>query len=121
MKKKILAKAARQKSVPKSEGLLEDIVPVQVFFSEVAAWARRIGVSPKEIQLRAMKRKWASCSSRGRLTFDPALLRQPAKFRAQVVVHELLHLRVPNHGKLFKALYRTYLPEDPWSESIDLK
>lgn len=124
MKKKILAevKTARQKSVVRqSEGLLEDIVPVQVFHAEVAAWARRIGVYPKEIQLRAMKRKWASCSSRGRITFDPALLQQPARFRAKVVVHELLHLKVPNHGKLFKTLYRAHLPEDQWVESVDLK
>jgi predicted metal-dependent hydrolase len=24
-------------------------------------------------------------------------------------VHELLHMKVPNHGKLFKALLRTHL------------
>jgi predicted metal-dependent hydrolase len=124
MKKRILAEAiaAHQKSVAKPlDKSLEDIVPVQVFYAEVAAWARRIGVYPKQIQLRTMKRKWASCSSRGRLTFDTALLRQPARFRAQVVVHELLHFKVPNHGKLFKTLYRAYVPEDQWGESIDLK
>ena len=27
-----------------------------------------------------------------------------------VIVHELLHLRVANHGKLFKSLIRAYLP-----------
>jgi hypothetical protein len=58
-----------------------------------------------------MKRKWASCSSRGRLTFDTDLLHQPAEFRRQVIVHELLHLRVPNHGALFRALYRAYLAQ----------
>jgi predicted metal-dependent hydrolase len=58
-----------------------------------------------------MKRKWASCSSRGRLTFDADLLRQPAERRAEVIVHELLHLRVPNHGPLFRALLRAYLSE----------
>jgi predicted metal-dependent hydrolase len=56
-----------------------------------------------------MARKWASCSSRGRLTFDTSLLRQPARFRAEAVVHELLHMKVPNHGKLFKALLRAHL------------
>jgi predicted metal-dependent hydrolase len=56
-----------------------------------------------------MKRKWASCSSAGCLTFDVALLRQPAGFRAAVIVHELLHLKVPNHGRLFRSLLRAYL------------
>jgi len=69
-------------------------------------------VIPREIHLRPMKRKWASCSSRGRLTFDTDLLRQPAAFRREVIVHELLHLKVPNHGPLFKALLKAYLASD---------
>jgi predicted metal-dependent hydrolase len=88
---------------------LEEFVPVSLFKAEVAAWARRIGAEPKEIRLRPMKRKWASCSTRGRLTFDTALLRQPAQFRAEAIVHELLHLKVPNHGRLFKALFHAIL------------
>lgn len=88
---------------------LEDIVPPEVFKLEVREWARRIGVEPKEIHIRPMKRKWASCSSNGRLTFDTELLRQPAKVRAEVIAHELLHLKVPNHGRLFRSLLRAYL------------
>lgn len=88
---------------------MEEVVPVSIFQSEVNRWAKRIGVTPKEIRLRPMKRKWASCSSRGRLTFDTALLREPAAFRRAVIVHELLHLKVPNHGKVFKTLLKAYL------------
>ncbi|UZQ84498.1 M48 family metallopeptidase [Thermoclostridium stercorarium] len=86
-------------------------MPADVFKAEVKAWAERIGVEPKEIHIRPMKRKWASCSQTGRLTFDTELLRQPAGFRAEVIVHELLHLKVPNHGPLFKALLKAYLGE----------
>lgn len=88
---------------------LEELVPAEVLKSEVLTWAQRIGVTPKEIHVRPMKRKWASCSSLGRLTFSTDLLRQPAGFRAQVIVHELLHLKVLNHGPLFRALERAYL------------
>lgn len=95
----------------KIEETLEQSVPSAVFRSEVQAWAKRIGVEPKEVCLRPMKRKWASCSSTGRLTFNDEILKQPAAFRAEVIVHELLHIRVPNHGKLFKALLKTYLEE----------
>jgi predicted metal-dependent hydrolase len=90
---------------------LEEAVPLDLFKAEVQAWARRLDVTPREIRLRPMKRKWASCSSRGRLTFDTGLLNQPPEFRREVIVHELLHLKVPNHGKLFKALLKTYLEE----------
>ncbi len=88
---------------------LEEAVPADIFRAEVRAWAQRIGVEPREIHIRAMKRKWASCSTRGRLTFNRELLHQPARKRAEVIVHELLHLKVPNHSKLFKALYKAYL------------
>jgi predicted metal-dependent hydrolase len=90
---------------------LEEVVPADLFKAEVRAWARRIGVEPKETHIRPMTRKWASCSTKGRLTFDEDLLRQPAAFRRQVIVHELLHLKVPNHGPLFRNLLRAYLAE----------
>ncbi len=90
---------------------LEEVVGAAVFKAEVEAWANRIGVHPREIRLRPMKRKWASCSTKGRITFNADLLRQPARFRAEVIVHELLHLKVPNHGKLFRALLRSYVSD----------
>jgi predicted metal-dependent hydrolase len=93
----------------KSPPSLEAVVGGSVFKAEVEAWAKRIGVHPKEIRLRQMMRKWASCSTKGRLTFNTDLLSQPARFRAEAVVHELLHLKVPNHGKLFRALLRGHL------------
>ena len=76
---------------------------------EVINWARMIGVSPKEIHARDMKRKWASCSTSGRVTFATSLLKVPRKKRDEVIVHELLHLRYPNHGKMFHILVKHYL------------
>lgn len=98
----------KKTSVPEWQPL-EQAVPVDVFRAEVVAWAERLGVTPREIRIQPMRRKWASCSSRGRVTFDTDLLRQPAEFRREAIIHELLHLKVPNHGKLFKALLKAYL------------
>ena len=98
-----------KKSVARLSLPLEEVVGAAVFKAEVEAWARRIGVRPKEIRLRPMKRKWASCSTKGRVSFNTDLLREPARFRAEAIIHELLHLKVPNHGKLFRALLRSYL------------
>jgi|SRR5579875_1890460 len=91
---------------------LAEAVPKDLFKAEVRAWALRIGVEPKELHIRSMKRKWASCSSRGRLTFDVELLTESAAFRREVIVHELLHLKIPNHGALFRSLLKAYLSED---------
>ncbi len=93
----------------KKTPMLEQSVPIELFKSEVRTWATRIGVTPRQITVRPMTRKWGSCSSEGRLTFDRDLLRQSAAFRAKVVIHELLHLKYPQHGKAFKVLVRSYL------------
>ncbi len=90
---------------------LENSIPLEVFKAEVRAWAERIGVEPRAITVRPMKRKWASCSSKGNLSFDTALLHQSADFRRKAIVHELLHLKVPNHGPMFRALERVYLDD----------
>jgi hypothetical protein len=81
------------------------------FRSQVAHWASRIRVKPRQVRLQAMRRKWASCSTAGTVSFSLDLLVQPAPFREYVIVHELLHLKVPNHGRLFKSLLRAYLPD----------
>ncbi len=91
---------------------LPEPIGVDEFKAEVRAWAERIGVQPVEIHVRPMRRKWASCSSRGRLTFDVELLSQPGEIRDEVVVHELVHLKVPNHGGLFRTFVRAHQAED---------
>lgn len=90
---------------------LEESIPEEIFKAEVHSWAERIGVEPKSITLRPMKRKWGSCSSKGNLTFDTSLLKQTADFRRRVIVHDLIHLKIPNHGKLFHALEKAYLEQ----------
>ena len=88
---------------------LEDVLPKDVFKAEVAAWAKRIGVTLKEFHVRPRKRKWGSCSSLGQARFSTDLLAQPAQFRHEAIVHELLHLKVPNQRKSFRSLLKAYL------------
>lgn len=83
----------------------------------VQQWSDRIGVKVREIHLRQMKRKWASISMKGRLTLNTDLLNLPEALTEYVIVHELVHLLVPNHGKLFKSFMSAYLPD--WEERQD--
>jgi hypothetical protein len=87
------------------------------FAERVQFWAARLKVGPSQVHLRPMSRKWASCSTLGRVTFSYALMRQPVEFREYVIVHELLHLRVPNHGRLFRSLMSVHLPR--WRNATD--
>lgn len=91
------------------------MIAPEEFKKDVLMLAKEVGVNPREIYIQTMKRKWASCSSRGRLTFDKELLNEPEEVRFKIILHELLHLKYPNHGKMFQALLDTYL-----KRSIDL-
>jgi len=85
------------------------MITPEEFKKDVLVWAERIGVEPKEIRLRRMKREWGNCSSAGRLTFDVSVLEKPENVRLEVILHELLHLRYPNHGTMFNTLLNLYL------------
>jgi len=74
-------------------------------------WAEKIGVKVGQIHIRAMKNKWASCSTTGRVTLDASVMGLDKSLVDYIVVHELLHLRIPNHGKLWKSIMRAYLGE----------
>jgi predicted metal-dependent hydrolase len=74
----------------------------------VARWAIKLKVNLRLVRIQRMTRKWGSCSSSGIITLAIDLLDQPEP--DFVVAHELLHLRVPNHGRLFKALMTAHVP-----------
>lgn len=82
----------------------------EAFKADVNRWAAKIGVCPIRLHIQRMTTKWASCSTAGRVCFSADLLGKDSAFQEYVIVHELLHLLVPNHGKLFKSLLVAYLP-----------
>ena len=79
------------------------------FKARVLEWAAKLDVKAHSIYVRPMRRKWASCSTAGTLSFNDELLGMDTKLGDYVIVHELLHFSVPNHGKLWKALMRAHL------------
>jgi predicted metal-dependent hydrolase len=81
-----------------------------VLFDKVHVWSRRLKVEPRCVRVQRMTRKWGSCSSAGTITLAADLADQDEGFQDFVIAHELLHLRVPNHGKLFKALMSAHVP-----------
>lgn len=76
----------------------------------VAYWSQRLKVQPRVVRVQRMTRKWGSCSSGGTITLANDLVRKDAGFRDFVIAHEMLHLRVQNHSKLFKALMSVHVP-----------
>lgn len=81
------------------------------FKSRVHYWADKLEVDVKWLGVRDMRNKWASCSTNGNLNFNLELLGLSEELWDYVIVHELLHFFVPNHGKLWKSLMRVHLGE----------
>jgi hypothetical protein len=77
--------------------------------ARVQEWAAKLEVKAQAIYVRPMRRKWASCSTAGTLSFNDELIGMDKKLGDYVIVHELLHFQVPNHGKLWKMLMRAHL------------
>ena len=88
------------------------------FKARVMDWAAKLDVKASAIYVRPMRRKWASCSTAGTLSFNDELIRMERDLGDYVIVHELLHFSVPNHGKLWKSLMRAHLGE---YESLEAK
>ena len=80
----------------------------------VEQWSKHLHVPAPRVRVRDMTRKWGSCSTAGTITLAADLGSQDVEFQDFVIAHELLHLRVPNHGKLFKALMTAHVPD--WRE-----
>lgn len=90
----------------------------QAFRARVTHWAQRLNVGPHSVTLRPMRHKWASCSTSGRMTFNSELLSLDADLWDYVIVHELLHFFVPNHGRLWKSLMSAYVGD---YQAIEMK
>lgn len=85
------------------------VIKKDQFKERVWGWADRLEARVKSITVRPMKTKWASYSTTGRVTFDAFLPELNDELQDYVIVHELLHSRIPNHGKLWKTLMRAHL------------
>ena len=79
------------------------------FKAKVYQWAEKLDVQINWLGVRDMRKKWASCSSNGNLNFNTELLSFDEELQNYVIVHELLHFSVPNHGKLWKSLMTAHL------------
>jgi predicted metal-dependent hydrolase len=89
----------------------KSLYPAQELRRRVMSWALKLKVNPKVIRIQEMRRKWGSCSSGGIITLAKDLVDKDESFQDYIIAHELLHLRIPNHGRLFKAVLTAHVPE----------
>lgn len=79
--------------------------------SKIAFWSEKMGVTPTGFKITSARTRYGSCSGKNSLCFSCFLMRSPEAAIDLVVVHELCHIRVKNHGPAFYALLSHYLPD----------
>lgn len=87
----------------------QDLAPL------LAAWQPRVGRSAASVRIRRMSTRWGSCNPRAaRVWLNVELARRRPELLQYVLVHELAHLVVPDHGPRFKAAMTELVPN--WRE-----
>jgi predicted metal-dependent hydrolase len=78
---------------------------------DTARWAAVMGVAPADVRVRDQRRRWGSCGTNGTIRFNFRLVMAPPDLIDYVVVHELAHLRVPNHSRVFWDEVARFMPD----------
>lgn len=90
---------------------LKELIPPMV-----DKYTKLMNVKPNQVYYRSTISKWGSCDVKKRnICFSAYLLLLPEWCVEHVVVHELAHLIVPNHGKDFYAVMDKFFPR--WKEA----
>jgi predicted metal-dependent hydrolase len=82
----------------------------------IRSLADQYGLSFNRLSFRNQKSRWGSCSSRGNLSINARLLFAPPAVCRYVLVHELAHLKHPDHSPAF---WHTVEAMAPGSRRLD--
>jgi predicted metal-dependent hydrolase len=65
--------------------------------------AEQNGFSYNQVFIKNQKSRWGSCSAKNNINLNMKLIALPGRLMDYVILHELVHTRVKNHGKKFWA------------------
>lgn len=82
-----------------------------VISDRLATRAPQMSVSFARVTIRDQRTRWGSASRSGTLSFNWRLVLCAPTVLDYVVVHELAHLRVSGHGRVFWSLVAEHYPE----------
>jgi hypothetical protein len=74
------------------------------------ALAAENGLTVARITIRDQRSRWGSCSAKGHIALNYRLMLMPDSVRDYILVHELMHLRQPDHSRRFWRLVEAACP-----------
>lgn len=84
---------------------------MEVLSERVEWYGSKIGVDVKQVKITSAKSRWGSCSAKGTLSFPWRLVMAPVPVIDYVVVHELVHTTIKNHGEIFWNTLKGIVPD----------
>jgi len=88
------------------KSILDDVLPPLI-----RKWEARLNVQVKGYHLRRMKTRWGTANKRTKhIRLNTELATKSADLFEYVLVHEMVHLIVPNHGSRFVDLMNEHYP-----------
>lgn len=80
----------------------------------IAKWESQLDIRVQRFFVQRMKTKWGSSNPNlGTIRLNLELAKKPHDCLDYVVLHEMAHFLVPDHGKKFQSLMDHYLPSWP--------
>ena len=77
----------------------------------LAELAERYSFKYNQVRIKHNVSNWGSCSRKGNINLNLNLVRLPEELRDYVLLHELCHLRHPDHSPDFHALLESVCPD----------
>ena len=72
-----------------------------VFHDRHLAMAARVGDAAERVAIKEMRSRWGSCGPKRRMSLNWRLILAPLEVVDYVLVHELTHIRHPDHSQRF--------------------
>ena len=79
--------------------------------ARLAFLAEKYSFTYNQVRIKNNTSNWGSCSRKGNINLNLNLMRLPEDLRDYVILHELCHLKVPNHGPEFHSLLENLCPD----------
>ncbi len=84
----------------------------EILASRVFNCARALGVDPLSVAVRGQKRIWGSCHYREqKIYLNWKMVMAPLHVIDYIIIHELCHLKSPDHSKKFWAFVKKACPD----------
>ena len=77
----------------------------------LAAVSDELGLSYHKVAIRGQKTRWGSCSAKGNINLNYALLLLPPEQVRYLLIHELCHTQQLNHSPAFWRLVERHCPD----------